>query len=346
MTSAFIFPPFPGAQTPEEAIHDHIKKVKTIYSQVGCGDPIHGMVRALFKTHPEYATHTGNADRFDLAVSPGPMPIAGADGFPQWAAQNKIFRHEQQELGKLNHAYFASLDDTSMALCLGDSDTEIASQMTGQHIMATLAKAYGQLNQKQLNNVLAKLNVPYNPADSLIKFIQEHKTVYKLLRTHNLAPADFQKIATLTQAIKTTSEAPYKDFFNAWTIAHKTISDQEFDAFCTALVDYSVVVPPVPTVASEGFGAMVSNQKLSYTAAEVQLLLAAQAADFATKPAAATQRKRSPRSGTKKERTYCYTHGYFGHTSHDCKFPNDDHKSDATSPTQYPGGCTTEHHSA
>jgi hypothetical protein len=318
-----IFPQ-PG-KTCRESCPEKIRNILTCLEMAGPG--MHGL-KAYGMSTTDYLALPGVTDAFARAKHPGNMPT-DPDKFRIWKFQFDRYETESNAVSKERTGLYNSLDAITKNLCCDEN----GHLLTIYGMVQVLTNQYGCMTSSEIDELVARLDTPYNPIETMELFVHKHDMIHRLLKQQKQPKTDYEIISAMSKAIKATSALRYTPFFRDWAKQHPTPSTQDYASFRKDLLLESHNVDAAITTASAGYGAAVESKapEQTFTLTEMKQLLAAAAAGRAPPPTV-------KRAG-KGDIVYCFTHGYGYHNGAACYHPDrPGHQNDARDHNHYKGG--------
>jgi hypothetical protein len=289
------------------------------YGLMGFLLPTQEWIKALsLANHPEPGP-------FAPLTHPGERPTAGTQ-FPAWKADLDSYQAQRQDVNKFIILIRAALDDVSL-LAIDEVGGCVITTLA--QMLATLDKIYGVLSPSDLARNSDKLLVPFQAPATIRTFLMSQRRVHLVAAENNFPIPETTKVRSLVNAL--SSDPSFNSRISAWQMAIPTAAAQTFNSLAEAIIEHADNKDVSATSGSLNYASQVvvgPSQGFS----QDQLITISQLVALAVQ---AIPSKTSPQQPSNNQ--YCWTHGFTGHSSAQCKRPAEGHIEKATGRNQQGG---------
>ena len=255
-------------------------------------------------------------------MHPGPAPVSKSE-YP-------MYRDELQHYNSM-----CTEQQTFVTLTLTSFSPEVLAvhiDPINPHLgtaLATLASVYynnlaafGTPLPSDLEAWRAKLKIPHDLRESIIKTILIHETMHRNFLGAQQPLSEYEKVTLLKAAVEQCGKFQFT--LRAFTRAYPSVAAQKFQSLAQELKDDETNHTVEATSYTQGYAAAAVPISPPPLSADIHALIAA-----AVREAVQQQRPQ----------LYCWTHGICGHNSKQCRIPAEGHQTTATAANKM-GGTT------
>jgi hypothetical protein len=250
-----------------------------------------------------------------------------------WTYLNNRAQDQFRDTAALKKFIVAALDPSSFARL---SDNGGITAKSVPDIMAYLKTTFGTVPAAEIHEMEVALGQPFRIGDSIREFTTRHLETQEALTRAGDPRSSFSQARSLMAALDQCGL--FRLCFELYRHANPDPTTHRLDAVILLALQTHDNRPALATTGDLRYAAEATSAPL--TAAQMDVARAIIAAESRTF-SAAEARGTGPRPGTRRAPPtdhWCWTHGYFGHDSAECRNPQDGHNVTATA-TNRLGGC-------
>ena len=310
-------PEFPGAQTHTLAFPKWIEIVHVIVHDIGAS--AHGLLGYIMTDAEWIALNGAEGGAFVPLEAPEPDPPNAAIPYKQWARRDAMYQAETELLRQLRQKVLGVLDQHALITAQGNDSSMLLVPL--RTIFERLRAAFGTLSRTDIVANKEKLDIPYVSGNSIIEYIDSHKTAHAIAAANRLPFNTFDKVEALIKGVR--SCGLFKDCIATFHTRYPAVDDQHFDILADAIRNYASNMDKDATSATLGY-AQPDPPLVAAAASDITTVSPAQMAILVAAVSKELQKVKP------KRQTYCWSHGPCGHNSNECDHPRKGHDNSAT----------------
>ncbi len=249
-----------------------------------------------------------------------------------WMFAHTQFQNQCRDIAALKTFILDALDPSSKSHLEADGGT---TRRTVPAIMTYLRTTFATVPAAEINELRAALLIPFRAGDSIREFTTRHVDTQTALSLAGDARTPYSQASSLLEAL---------DQCGLFRFASESYRNAHPEPRTHTLADVITMAhatydnrPAAPTTGSMRYAAAVPSMDL--TAAQLEVARAILAAEPSALAATDTRADRRTPLGRRRPSTghWCWTHGFFGHNSADCRSPREGHNMNATAANRLGG---------